>query len=136
MIGYDVARALPDLQREALSLMPDVGVVTRGAATAPVFDPATGIMTSAVGVVVYQGPCRLRQPTPQESQALFGEAQVSISKFIAVLPHTVAGVRIGDVITLTSSADLDLLGVKFRVTAIPLSTYTIYKGYPVESVTT
>ncbi len=120
-------------RRAAANLMIDVATVTRPGG-APVFDLNTGLLTPAAGTVIHEGPCRLRQPSATESDTLFGEQQVTLSRFIAVFPHDVAGIEIDDVITLTESADVDMIGVEFKVMMVPLSTFVIYKGYPCEVV--
>ncbi len=121
-------------RRAAANLMLDTAVVTRPGGS-PTFNAITGVLVPSVGTVVHTGPCRLRQPTPQESEVLFGEQQVSIARFIAVFPHDVTGIDIDDVITLTTSADPDVIGFEYRVTAVPRSTFTIHKSYACEAVT-
>jgi len=103
----------------------------------PVFEPITGALTPSAGTVVFTGPCRLRQPTQLEAaQANFGEQQVTVMRYIACFPLDSTDARIGDLITFEESGDPDVLTRSFRITAVPVSTFTIYKGYSCESVET
>lgn len=118
-------------QRAAAALMVDTADVTRpGAAT---FDPNTGLSTPS-STFVLSAPCRLRQPTSQESEVLFGEEQLTRTRFIACFPHDTVGIAVDDIVTFTASEDPDVLARRFRITGVPLSTFTLYKGYPVEVV--
>lgn len=133
MIGDDIAEVLPELRSEAESLMVDTAMITRPGGE-PTFDPSTGELTPAAGTTIYEGPCRLRQPTASEAELLFGDEQLTRSRFVACFPHDVTGVQIGDVVTVTESDDPDVLLRSFRVASIPLATFTLYKGFPVEVV--
>lgn len=117
----------------AESLMVDTAMITRPGG-APTFDPNTGLLTPTVGATVYTGVCRLRQPTATEAEVLFGEEQVTRTTFIVCVPHTTTGVSIGDVVTFIESGDPDVLTRQFKITAVPVSTFTLYKGYPAEVV--
>lgn len=134
-LGDAVVHAIPDLRQAAESLMVDTATITRPGADT--FNSATGQIESGAGTVVYTGPCRMRQPTGiAEAEILFGEQQVTRQRFVACFEHTVTGVQIDDIITITESADADTLaaGRQFRVTGVPMSTFTLYKGFPCEVV--
>lgn len=132
-LADDVLRLTPDFRLDVESLMIDTAVITRPG-SAPVFNPATGQLTAALGTVVYAGPCRLRQPTSAESEVLFGEEQVTRTTFIVCVPYATIGVKIADVVAVTLSGDPDVLSRRYKITAVPLSTFTIYKGYPSEVI--
>jgi hypothetical protein len=120
--------------RRAMSnLTLDCAQVTR--LGAPVFDPDTGLMTDTAEIV-YSGPCRLMQTVrgSQEDARLFGEQSVTASRFIACFPYDVTGITIDDVVTIEETEDSDLLARRFRITAIPMGTFTIYKAFPCEVV--
>jgi hypothetical protein len=134
MLGYDVLAAIPGLRQQAESLMVDNATIRRPG-DAHVFDPITGALTPSAGTFVFTGPCRLRQPTAQEMQVMFGEQQVTMSRFVACFPlASVIDARIGDLITFDESGDPDVLTRTFRITSVPLSTFSIYKGYACETV--
>lgn len=135
MIGHDVLQILPEFQRQALTLMADQATITRPGGT-DTFDPNTGVLTPAAGSVVYTGRCRMMQPSAQGVTTQFGEQQVTESKYVACFPADCADAQIGDLITFTESADPDVLDRSFRITAVPASTFVVYKGYPCESVET
>lgn len=133
MIGFEVARVLPYLRQEAVTLMPDYGVVTRPGGPAT-FNPSTGLLTPSAGTVVHEGRCRVRQPTSAESEVIFGEEQVTLSRFMVIFPHDVTGVRQGDTIAVTVSDDADVLGREFRIVKVDAASYAIYKAFACEVV--
>lgn len=131
MIGYDVAQALPELRAQANSLQVDLATITRFGPS--VFDPDTGLLTPSETVIFTGLPCQLRKPaTTLETQALYGEEQVTKSRFIACFPHTVTGVELDDVITFTTAGDPEALVRAFRVIAIPTMTFLVSRNYGVE----
>lgn len=132
MIADDILQHVPEFRDQARSLMIDTASVTRSGSE-PVFDPDTGDLTPAASTTVYSGPCRLRQPTSGESEILFGDEQLTRTRFIACLPHDAAGLQVDDVITITASGDPDVLTRRYVVTHIPLATFTLYKGYACEA---
>ena len=131
-LGSDVASQIPYLREQALSLMVDSAVVTRGGGP-PTFNPATGEMEPSAGTEIYAGACRLRMPSAQEAVVIFGEQPTTKTRYIACFPLDCTEVRIGDVITFTDS-DIDVLERSFRVSAVPVSTYVLYRAFPCESV--
>lgn len=125
------ARTAAERGRDAAArLMVDTIVVTRPAAAT--FDKGTGLLTAATGVTVYEGPARMRPPTSQEAAVMFGEEQLTRSRLVVCVPHDSPGIRIGDVITFTDSGDPDVLSKSYTVTAVTLSSFTIYKGVACE----
>lgn len=112
-------------------LLVDYGQISRSGAA--VFNPDTGLSV-ATSTVVYSGLCRMRQPTAVEDELQFGDEQVTASRFMACFPHDVTGVQIDDVVTVTETDDPDLIGRSFRVLAVPMNTFTLYKAFPTEMV--
>lgn len=133
VIVDDVLQHLPDFRASALSLMVDTATVVRPGGE-PTFDPETGTLTPSAGSTVYVGPCRLRQPSPSEAEVIFGDEQLTRTRFMVDLPHDTAGIAVGDVLTFTASTDPDVTGRRFQVMGVPLSTLTVHKSYPVEVV--
>jgi hypothetical protein len=111
--------------------MTDTATITRGAV--PTFDPNTGLETGSA-TTVHSGPCMVKMPTAVEVERLFGEEQVTATRFIAVFPHDVTGVQVDDVVTVTDSEDADLLAVQLKVVAVPRRSHTLYKGFGCEVV--
>lgn len=132
-LGDDVLHALPDLRAAAWSLMRDTGTISRPGVDT--FNPATGLIEPGVDTVIYDGVLRVRQPTAQESEVLFGEQQVTRLRLIVDVPHDTTGVLVDDVVTVSETADDDLLPPRqFRVTGILMGTFVVMKSYPVEVV--
>lgn len=131
-LGVDVHHALPDLRRQALSLMVDSARFVRPGPA--VFNPDTELLEPGADTLVHEGPCRLRAPSAVELRRLFGEEQVTTSRYIAALPHDVTGIEIGDVMTLTSSADPLALARTYRVVIVPAGTDLVLRAVGVEVV--
>ena len=129
-LGEEIRYVTPELRSSAESLMVDTVTVTRPGADT--FNPATGLLTAAAGTTIYEGPGRLRLPTAQESDVMFGEEQLTRYRFVACLPHDTTGVQIGDVLTITKSGDPDVVQRSYTITAVHLSTFTMYKAYGCE----
>ena len=132
MIGRDVLSVVPGLRREAESLMVDTAIVTRSGALT--LNTSTGVLAPAAATTIYTGLCRLRQPSAEETEILFGDTQETRSRFIACFKYTVTAVAVDDVVTFTVSDDPDVLARSFRILSTPASTFVLYKGYPCEAV--
>ena len=134
MLGDDVTAALPELRAHAESLMVDACTITRGGE--PVWDDASGTYTPGTGTTVYDGPCRVRMPSPDGSETASGEATWSLrGAFVSVPIDTSAGVRVGDVVTVTSSVhDPALVGQPFTVTGLHSQTFSTARRLKCEAV--
>lgn len=130
-LGDDVRQFVPAWREASESLMVDTATIWRQGPS--VFDPATGLLTDS-RTAIHSGPCRIRPATAEEATHQFGEQQVTTSRHIACFPHDVTGVRVGDVIEVTASDDIDLIGTSLRITATPVLTFVLYRGFPVEVV--
>lgn len=131
-LADDIRAVLPELRAANASLLIDLGQIARPGPTG--FDTTTGLLDPSE-TVVYTGPCRLRQPSGiVENEAVFGDRQVTASRFIACFAHDLTGVRIDDVVRLLESDDVDILGRRFRIIAIPMSSWSLYKGFACELV--
>lgn len=136
MLADDIQRLAPDFRAEAHSLMIDRVAISRPGGE-PTFDTGTGLLTPAAPTTIYSDlPCRLRQPTVSESEVLFGDETLTRTRFIACVPHDTVGVLVGDVLTFTdsNSGNEDLTARTFRITGVPLGTFEMYRGFPVELV--
>ncbi len=132
-LGDDIMLVLPELRYQALSTMKDTGRISRAGGPA-VFDPVTGDLTPAAATVVYEGPIRLRMPAAVEAERLFGEEQVTVTRFIAAVPFDVFGVRIDDVVTMLVTEDDDAADQSYKVILVPAGTDLVLKLFGVEAV--
>lgn len=131
-IGDDIVSVLPELRAANASLLVDVGRIVRP--DARTFNPTTGALTTPESTV-HRGPCRMRQPNGiAEAERLFGDTQITASRFLACWPHDLTGIRIDDVVILEETDDADLLGRRFRILAVPMTTWSLYKAFPSEMV--
>ena len=128
----DITAVLPELRAANASLLVDLAEILRpGPGT---YNPTTRIVTPSEPVI-YTGPVRMRQPNGiAENERVFGDTQVTASRYIACFAHDLTGIRIDDVVRVLESADADLVGRRFRVLAIPMTTWSLYKGIACELV--
>ena len=84
-LGADIAAALPELRRQAESMMRDTCTITRpGAQT---WDDAAGAYTTGgAPVQLYAGPCRVRRPNLAEREALAGDADWTLAGAVVSIP--------------------------------------------------
>lgn len=111
--------------------LPDTGTITRDGVST--FDPVTGLLTPGTPTTIYSGVMRVR-PSTAETEALFGEEQVTRSRFVLTVPYDTVGVQIDDVVTVTVSDDTDLTSRTLRVVAVPLGSFMVSKRFPLEVV--
>lgn len=125
MLGEDLAAALDFLQDEAESLQRDiVRVEVLGDAT---FDAGTGGSTRPVLSRVYPPPgadpgyARIRSLTA--SDAVTGAEPVKVQQYTVSFPLSAVGFAPGQVITVESSEDPDLLGHTLLIDAVQGGTF-------------
>lgn len=108
-----VARA----QARAEAGMTDTCVIRRRTGTTT--DRATGRQTATYATPnPYEGRCRLQQVTAAATDAQVAEADVlMVTRYLQLPLRTSEGVRAGDVVTVTASADPGLIGRTFTVHA-------------------
>ncbi|CAN5808384.1 hypothetical protein BH24ACT15_BH24ACT15_37540 [soil metagenome] len=118
----------------AESLMPDTAEIRRpgsGGGT----DPVTGEWTPTVGTLVYSGRCRIRTPqTVVEQQLVFGDDQVTRTRYLGIFLHAVGDVKIDDMVTVTVSVDPMLLQHRLRVVSVMVSSYLIARRVGLEAI--
>lgn len=119
-------------RRFAEAQMVDECTITRDGVG--VYDPDTGELEPGTPTTIYTGKCRLRTPSPEEERVLFGEQQVTKTRYILDVPHTTRGVRIEDVAALTTTEDTDAAALRIRVVAATAETIFVMKSYPCETV--
>ncbi|MFE7609244.1 DUF6093 family protein [Streptomyces celluloflavus] len=116
-MNHSVARLLAHGRAAAAALMTDVCRIER-----------TRVTTTDDGQDVeqvealYEGRCRIR-PSPQAAvDDLTGTALVATWPYVVSVPLAVADVRAGDAVTVTTSDDPSLTGLRLRVRSIDRGT--------------
>lgn len=133
-LGDDVMSAVPDMRDAALSMLIDEGTISRPGTGGGTIDPVTGDYTPPAGTTIYDGRCRVRHPTAQEQQVVFGDINTTVSRYTVDLPYDAPLVAVGDVFTLTSTADPELAGVPMRVASIVGKSVLIYRQLGLEVI--
>jgi hypothetical protein len=103
-LGDDIAAVLPELRAQAESRMRDTCVIT--ASAAGTWDDATGTYTDPTETTVYEGKCRVRQPSPTGGQVDSGTAVWTVDHAVVSLP--IDGTDMigpGHFVTITASAE-------------------------------
>lgn len=122
--------ALIDGRAAHEALMVDACTITRPGT--PVLDRVTSQLTPGAATTLYTGKCRLksqRMPKPAEA----GEELQMLMRYELALPFSAtlpAGeeLRVGDVVTMTASADARLVGQVLHVMAVDFgSTATAWR---------
>ena len=119
----------------ALAGMIDACTITR--VTGHTTDPDTGVQTPTTAEV-YSGVCRVQSPgvTASARTADAGEAYVLLLRMELQLPNSATGIAVGDVATITASAnDADLVGRVFRVRELAHKSEATARRIGVEEVT-
>ncbi len=133
-LGDDIALALPDWRIQAASIMGDTATIRGPGAGDGTIDPATGNWTPPTGSVVYTGPCRVRPPTGQEQSMVFGDDEVTRTRYVVVIPYDAPPVTLGSVVTVDESDDPMLDARALRVTHVPMASYLIARKLGAEIV--
>lgn len=127
----DVSGIVADGRAMVAGLMRDACAVARGGV--PTYDEASGAYTTSPGATVYAGPCRVKAPTTAARQVDAGQAAVSLRMLDVALPFEASGpVRIGDLLTVTSSDDPWLTGKTFSVAGVSYSATATARHLTVE----
>ena len=132
-LGDDVLSVVPEFRLAAQSMMCDRGTVSRGAGGGTV-DPATGVFTPGAATVVYSGVCRVRKPNEVEHQTVFGDLNVTVTRYLVSLPFDVPLFAIGDVFIVGESADSEIVAVPMRVVAVVGKSVLLYRQLGVEVI--
>jgi hypothetical protein len=101
-----------------------------------VFNPDTGELEPAETTTIYTGSCHIRPSNLNERVVEFGGRAVSLRVYNVILPVAAApaAVAVGDELEVTTSADPDLLGLKFNVLDAPGDSRVIARRLIVEEV--
>jgi hypothetical protein len=107
----------------------DTCAVRRQTGTA--YDDTTGT-TTPTWLALYDGPCRMKQPSASAGAATAGEADVLLQHPEVHLPMSADLLKPGDEITITSSAnDPASVGRIFTVRAVPAHANATARRYGV-----
>ena len=121
-----------DAMREVTAqVLPDTITVVRAAT--PTFNSGTGLLETGSPTTIYAGPGRLAMPSNTEREVLFGEEQVTLTRFAVTLPHDADDVLIDDIVTLTSD-DAVAADRSFRVIVVGAMSYNLNRTLGVEVV--
>jgi len=105
-------------------LMTDACTITRPGA--PVLDRATSALTPGTALTLYTGPCRVKaQRMPRPAQA--GEELAVVARYEIALPFSIqpaSPLQVGDIVTVTASADGRLTGQHLAVLAVDFGSTT------------
>lgn len=101
-------------QRFAEQQMTDSATITAPAG-APTFNSTTGAYTASPGATLYTGKCRVKPENVMDRQVQAGERPVQIWPYTVSVPMTVTSIPVGATVTVTASADPDLVGQVFTV---------------------
>lgn len=105
------------------------------ASSDPVTDPDTGVVTYPVGAPFYAGACRVQLPNVAEREVDAGEREWTEQAALVMLPMSVTGVRVGDVVTVTASVlDADLVGRRYTVVGLMHKTHATARRLRVTEV--
>lgn len=128
------ASALARGRLRAESLMVDACTISRtDPEAAPVWNEATMGYDPPAGSTVYTGRCRVQLRDTMASTPEAGERVVVVQRAVVQVPMTVTGVRVGDVVTVTSAAhDPDLVGNVYRVRSLFAKTHATARRLEVE----
>lgn len=111
---------------ECLFVRPSTGVRS--------FDPVSMVSTPPAAVDVYSGRCRVKKPTALQEVEVFGDVQVTVQRRLINLPFDVPEVRVGDVGSVTSSVDGEVLRQSLRVVAVGSTSVLMFRQVGVEVV--
>ena len=98
--------------------------------------PSLGALNTGTGVYTptdtpqYSGTCLVRPQSPQSVQ--FGEELVEMRGYLVAVPHNEADVAVDDVVTVTSTRDLQLNGKRLVVRNVRTDTYNTVRKFDCE----
>lgn len=127
--------AMRDGRQIARTLLLDVGTITRPGSGSGTLDPSSNDYTPPASTTIYTGACRVRKPTTgREEQIVFGDINTTITRHIVNLPVEAPIVNLGDVFTLTSTNDPQILNVALRVVAVVSKSVLMYRQLGLELI--
>jgi len=129
------AAELAELRATSVTAMPDTVTVTRLAWPSAVLDEDTGLYEPDEGDEIYSGAARIRPAGAVADTPVHGDALVTVTRWVATLPHDAGAFAIGDVLVVTDSADPHIATRSFRIVDIPGGSWSIDQRLTCEEVT-
>ena len=126
-LGLAVDGWLPEMQRQAESLMVTPCTISRGSTVTA--DPVTGADIVAPGTIVYQGRCKIQSHEGEPRSVEAGSATVTTVRWEIHVPIMSGPYRLGDLVRVAG-------GRMFRVDAIHVKTWQTAQRLPVTEVLT
>lgn len=126
------AAALADLRAISESAMVDECTITRRSSTTRVFNPSTGAYNDPSPDAIYTGACRVRPVLSGKNMAESGGAPLTLRQYAATLPHTVATIAEGDVLTVTDSDDAQLISRPLYVLSVGFLSDNVHRRLTLE----
>ena len=120
MLGHDVGHALPELRRQAESLMVDVGTVN---IVTSVFDPTMNANVETL-TPAYSGRMRVWRATSSATAEAAGQ-QVTALPLRCALPWATSGIEPGQIVVLSAAADPRLVGKRLIVRDVSSATHSV-----------
>ena len=120
MLGHDVGHALPELRRQAESLMVDVGTVN---IVTSVFDPTMNANVETL-TPAYSGRMRAWRATSSATAEAAGQ-QVTALPLRCALPWATSGIEPGQIVVLSAAADPRLVGKRLIVRDVSSATQSV-----------
>jgi hypothetical protein len=106
---------------------------TIGARGEPTFDTTTGTYTEGAVVAVYTGPCRVRVSGMRGDLVVqAGDEPVTLRTYDATLPWDATGVAVDHILTVTASADPELVGRSMRVRDVQYGSWDLGRRLTLE----
>jgi hypothetical protein len=119
---------LASMRATVESMLPDRCTIRQPGSTA--FD--AGTYTSTTGAVVYEGPCRVHPQGRSDAVVQAGEEPVTQRTYDVTLPSSASGIEVDHVLTVTESADPDLVGRPLRVRDAKVASVHVQRRLVVE----
>ena len=120
MLGHDVGHALPELRRQAESLMVDVGTVN---IVTSVFDPTMNANVETL-TPAYSGRMRVWRAT-SSATAEAAWQQVTVLPLRCALPWATSGIEPGQIVVPSAAADPRLVGKRLIVRDVSSATQSV-----------
>lgn len=111
------ASELAGMRATSQSALPDEIEITEPA-TSTTYDPTTHTETPGEAAVVYRGRGRVRTPRATDMERIFGDREVTVQRYVCVIPWDVAGVRRDCRVRILSGSDPDVTNRTWRVVSV------------------
>lgn len=132
MRGLIPPSALSALRSASESTMRDQCVITRKSPDARTLDPVTGDYNDPTPLTIYSGECRVRHLMSGTNDRENAGENIALGQYEATLPRSVADIIEGDVLTVTASDDIQLIGRPLYVLVTRFSAENVHRRIPLQ----